>query len=499
MGMLISTAITILLTPYLLKHLGSERYGIYSLAFSVLHYLVLLEFGMRGAVARFAAKYIQADDPQSLSGVVSVAMMFSVLLGSLSILLSYGIGYVALDFFNVSSNYRTQTLVLFVAMGVNLAFSLLSYSLSGVLIGSQRYDLENVKIILTGLINASLVVLFFSLGWVSLSSWAAAMVLASLVGQIYLFITARFLQPKLRIGFSKIRLEILKEMLGFGGWNVFLQVATLVTSSVNPIIIGRILGSAVVPFYSIPYMLVTRLQSGISGLTSTLMPYASAALNTGDKTMLAHLLKKGTYTAALLLFPLGGCLMVMCKDLFRVWLPQEFEPYWFVFAILMTAYFGTITQTTSYYILLGGGEIKGLSIVYLAESLVIIILSIVLMKNYAFGVYGAAAALAIPRFLSTCLFQPWYTCRQVGIRFGTYMLESYLQPSLCTIPSLILAGLLLYFFPPGSLFVWILEYVLALVPFAILGVAGVYSLPILNNLPAYLADYIRKKQDLKNC
>jgi len=191
--MLISTAITILLTPYLLKHLGSERYGIYSLAFSVLHYLVLLEFGMRGAVARFAAKYIQADDPQSLSGVVSVAMMFSVLLGSLSIMLSYGIGYVALDFFNVSSNYRTQTLVLFVAMGVNLAFSLLSYSLSGVLIGSQRYDLENVKIILTGLINASLVVLFFSLGWVSLSSWAAAIVLASLVGQIYLFITARFL------------------------------------------------------------------------------------------------------------------------------------------------------------------------------------------------------------------------------------------------------------------------------------------------------------------
>lgn len=477
-GMILTTIITVLLTPYILKHLGQERYGTYSIVFAIMQYLVLLEFGIRGAVARFAAKYIHAEDPDSLSSVISGTMMFGVVLGAVSIILSYVIGLIALNFFHVSPDFRNQTLILFLASGINLMLSLLSYSLSGVLIGSQRYDLQNVQLILVTLLRALLVVLFFSLGWVSLSSWAVAIVTASACGLVYLLVMAFYLQPKLRIGPSRIRLNVVKEMLGFGKWNLFLQFSGLVNSSANPIIIGRILGSALVPFYSIPYMLVSRLQAGISGLTSTLMPHASAALNTGDKAMLSHLLKKGTYTAALLAFPLGGCLVVMCRDLFRVWLPGEFEPYWLVYAIFMTAYFGEITQTPSYYILLGGGEIKGLSKAYLSSAVTVVVLSIVFMKGFGLGVYGAAAALAIPRFFCACLFQPWNACRQVNLSFRSYLRDSYARPALCTLPSLILAGLLIHFLPPSNLFLWLVEFIIALLPFVLLLLTGILESPV---------------------
>lgn len=476
--MLISTIITVLLTPYILKNLGQERYGTYSIVFAVMQYLVLLEFGIRGAVARFAAKYIQGDDPDSLSGVISAAMTYSMCLGWLSVLLSLIIGFWALDFFHISSEYRRQAMILFAASGFNLMLSLLSYSLSGVLIGSNRYDLQNVQLILVTLLRALLVVLFFSIGWVSLSSWALAIVTASACGLVYLLMMALYLQPKLRISPRKIRWDIFKEMFGFSVWNMLLQASGLITTSANPIIIGRILGSAAVPFYSIPFMLVTRLQAGVSGMTSTLMPHASAALNTGDKALLAHLLKKGTYTAALLAFPLGGCLLVMCRDLFRVWLPPQFEPYWVVFGIFMAAYFGAITQTTSYYILLGGGEIKGMAKVYIAAATMIVILSVVLMKFYGMGVYGAALALAISRFLSACVFQPWYASRQVGIRYWTYLCESYARPALCTLPSLVLAGLLVYALPPKNLFFWVVEFSISLLPFVLFVLTGIIDSPI---------------------
>lgn len=477
-GMVLTTIITVLLTPYILKHLGQERYGTYSIVFAVMQYLVLLEFGIRGAVARFAAKYIQGQDPDSLSSVISAAMTYSMCLGWISVGLSILLGFWALDFFGIPAEYRRQTLLLFVASGFNLMLSLLSYSLSGVLIGSNRYDLQNVQVILVTLLRAVLVVLFFSIGWISLSSWALAIVVASACGLLYLLVAAKYLQPKLRISPRQLRLDIFKEMFSFSAWNVVLQASGLITTSANPIIIGRILGSAVVPFYSIPFMLVTRLQAGVVGLTSTLMPHASAALNTGDKTMLAHLLKKGTYTAALLIFPLGGCLLVMCKDLFRVWLPSEYEQYWVIFAIFMAAYFGSITQSTSYYILLGGGEIKGMAKMYFAAAVGMIIISIIFMKVFALGVYGAALALAICRFCSTCLFQPWYASRQAGLGYLGYLGSSYIRPILCSLPSMVLAYLLLYFLPPKNLFVWAIEYVVSLLPIAFLVLSGICPLPV---------------------
>ncbi|HNZ41403.1 MAG TPA: oligosaccharide flippase family protein [Clostridia bacterium] len=463
-GMAVATAITILITPYILTQLGQERYGIYNIVFAVMQYLVLLEFGIRGAVARFASKYIQAKDSTALSSVISLAILFSLIIGLIAIGLSVLIGYAALDFFHVSSLYQTQTLILFVASGLNLMLSFLCYSLSGVLIGSNRYELQNLQIIINNVVRAALIVVFFESGWISLTSWAVAIIVATLASLMYLFVIVFHVQPGLRIGLKNLRPANMKEMFHFGGWNIFLQLSGLLTASANPILIGRLLGSAMVPFYSIPFLLVSRLQEGVSGMTSTLMPHASSTLNTGDKAFLAHLLKRGTYTASLLVFPLGGCLLIMCRSLFRVWLPPQYEDYWVIYAIFMIAYFGSITQTSSYYVLLGGGNIKWMSFVYVGAGFCIVALCLLFVGVFKMGIEGAAIALVIPRFISTCLFQPWFAARQSDLKVFEYLTKAYIRPVLYSIPSLLLAFCFSMYMPARSLPVWIAEYLLALLP-----------------------------------
>lgn len=475
---MVTIVITILLTPYILKNLGQERYGIYNIVFGIMNYLVLLEFGIRGAVARFAAKYIQTNDSESLSSVISTSIFFSLIIGPISIGLSVLIGYAALDFFNVSPEYHTQTLILFVASGINLMLSFLCYSLSGVLIGSNRYDLQNLEIIITNLLRAVLIIVFFASGWISLISWAVAIVFATGAGLVYLFVIAFYIQPGLKIGYKNLKMRNIKEMLNFGGWNILLQVSGFLTASGNPLIIGRLLGSSMVPFYSIPYMLVTRLQAAVSAMTSTLMPHAASTLNTGDTNFLAYLLKRGTYTASLLIFPLGGCLLVMCKSLFRVWLPEEYESYWIIYAILMIAYFGSITQTTSYFVLLGGGNIKWMSIVYVGVAVAIIGLSILFVGVFKMGIIGAAFALVIPRFISTCIFQPLYASSQAKLNILTFLWQSYSMPLLCSLPSIALAYILIKFLPPNNLLVWVVQYLISLLPFGVFALTGVLDVPL---------------------
>jgi len=490
-GMIVATVVNILITPYVLKHLGDERYGIYQIVSSVIRYLILLELGIRGSVARFASKYIQAYDAKSLNEVISTTFMLCCAFGTVVMGLSFILGLLAPHFFDISAAYRTQSLFMFVGLGISTVVSFLSYSFSGVLIGRYRYELYNVYVLITVIGRAVLVVLFFGFGWVSLTSWATTIVLAGLLGLIYIAVITFWIQPGLRIGIKFLSLQKVKELWGFGLWNMLMQLSALLVTTANPIIIGRMLGLEAVPYYAIPFMLVTRLQSFVRGLTATLMPYASSTLVSGNKTLLRHLLVRGTYMASMLVFPLGAVLLVMCKDLFRVWLPAGYESSWMIYAVLMIAYFGSITQTTSYYILLGGGDIRGMGLVYLTAGIFVVILAIIFMGPLGWGLMGAALALVIPQFIATCLFQPWYISRQAGVRLFEYIRQSYAMPVLCTVPSVILGALIVYFFPPTKLIVWALEYFVALLPFGVFAVTGVLDWPMRRELLSRFGKIVR--------
>lgn len=489
-GMFILTIVTILITPYVLKHLGDERYGVYQIVFSVMHYVVLLEFGIKGSVARFSSKYIHARDLSSLNSVISTVFFFYFCIGTLMVLTGFFLGLLAVRFFGISDIYRRQVLLLFVGLGISTMISLLSYSFGSVLVGHNRFDLQNVGMLIANVGRAILVVILFSLGWVSLSSWSLAIVLASFLALFYTASMAFYLEKGLRIRLRYININTIKELGGFGLWNMIVQLAGLLTLSANPIIIGKFMGPEAVPYYAIPFMLVTRLQAFVRGLTSTLMPHASATLSTGDTKLLRQLLVKGTYTASMLVFPLGGILLVMCKTLFSVWLPVRYESSWVIYGILMIAFFGSITQTTSYYILLGGGDIRGMSLTYLAAGLTAVGLAVYFLGWLHFGIIGATVALVIPRFISTCVFQPWYASRQTGLRLWSYLARSYTMPILCALPSVALGGLLVYWLPPSNLFYWALEFFIALVPYVVFALTGILDWPMREKIVNQLRNVI---------
>ena len=53
----ITTFAGILYTPFLLRQLGQTEYGLYSLAASIIAYLVLFDLGFGASITRFTAKF----------------------------------------------------------------------------------------------------------------------------------------------------------------------------------------------------------------------------------------------------------------------------------------------------------------------------------------------------------------------------------------------------------------------------------------------------------
>ncbi len=485
-GMVINTVIMLMLTPYLLRHLGDERYGIYQIVMNVIQYLILLEFGLRGGIARFASKFIAAQDIESLNKTLSSTFFLGISIGGITLVISYILGRLAPSFFDISQEYHQQVIIVFVAMGIHTALSFIGYSFGGIITGYQRYELLNLQLIAIQVIKAILIVLFFTTGWISLTSYATAIVSSSICGLIFLVWTSFKLQNQLKISPGFVNKQSLRELLGYSTWNMLIQLSGFFVLYINPLIIGKYLGPDRVPYYSIPFMLITRLQALVLGLSSTLMPMASSTLATGDKVLLRNLLNKGSSVASMLVFPLGGTLLVMCRDLFRVWLPEGYESSWIIYAILMITFFGSISQSPTLYLILGGSNIKPLAIVNFIAGILIVGLSIYWVGYTKLGLIGAAWAIVIPRFFSSCLFLPWYACHKFGQEFFPYLIKTYTRPILCSLPSILTGYLLCHYYTPNHVWSWIVEFLIAMSFYLIFLFFGILDFPYRERLISYL-------------
>ena len=54
----LNALVGLLYTPFMLRCLGQNEYGLYSLVASIIAYLTLLDFGFGPAVVRYTAKYL---------------------------------------------------------------------------------------------------------------------------------------------------------------------------------------------------------------------------------------------------------------------------------------------------------------------------------------------------------------------------------------------------------------------------------------------------------
>ena len=94
-GFAVNAAVTLVLTPFVLRELGPARYGVWILTSSIIGYYGLLDIGFRGGVTQFLTRYIAVGDYPKASECISSAVAVLASLGCLMFGLSIGAGYLA--------------------------------------------------------------------------------------------------------------------------------------------------------------------------------------------------------------------------------------------------------------------------------------------------------------------------------------------------------------------------------------------------------------------
>src|SRR5262245_60736907 len=73
-GQLFALVSAFIVSPYIVRKLGSSGYGVWSLMIALTSYMTLLDLGVRGAVLRYVAKHHTQQNADDASRVASSAL-----------------------------------------------------------------------------------------------------------------------------------------------------------------------------------------------------------------------------------------------------------------------------------------------------------------------------------------------------------------------------------------------------------------------------------------
>lgn len=308
--------------PALIERMGTDRFGILTLAWMVIGYFSLFDLGLGRALTKLVADKIGAGQEQEVPGLAWTALGFMLLLSLVGVLVVCLLApWLVNRALKIPPELQAETLRAFYWLGCSIPLVISTAGLRGLLEAFQRFGLANAVRIPMGLFTflGPLLVLPFSR---SLSAVVAVLVMGRAVAWVVHLLLCLQVVPGLRRKISFAPAEI-KPLLAFGGWMSVTNVVGPLMVYLDRFLIGAVLSVAAVAYYATPYEIITKLWILPGALLGVLFPAFAASL-VQDRDRTATLFRQGVNSMFLALFPLTLLTVVFAREGLTLWLGTEF-------------------------------------------------------------------------------------------------------------------------------------------------------------------------------
>jgi len=459
-GYIFSVVVSFFLAPYVVNHLGTVGYGVWSLVISLTGYLGLLDLGVRGAVTRYVARFHAQGDHERSSQVASAAMAIFSTTGIATMGISVVLALTVISRMNIPPQYLPAARLVLVLTGISIAVSLVNGVYGGMLIALQRFDLSNgIEVVTAGLRAASIVLaLYKGFGLVTLASIQVGFTLARLGANLALL---HKLYPEVKVRPRSADRDNLRMIFSFSVFSFLLHVSFNLIYASDLVVIGAYLPVTAVTFYTIGANLVEYARAMVSGISQTMTPLASSLEAKQEGKGVRELLLKSGPWGTIVALPVAITFLIRGNSFIGLWMGSQFaESSGEVLKVLaVTMLFGASSSIVG-SILLGISRHKPLVPALLAEGLCNLGLSIWLVQKM--GIIGVAWGTLIPSLFTNLAFIPWYVRRVLGISPWRYMQSAWLKPGLAAGPFAVITYSVEQLWPATNLLMFFLQVALCL-------------------------------------
>jgi O-antigen/teichoic acid export membrane protein len=308
--------------PLLIHGLGTDRFGVLTLAWMVIGYFSLFDLGLGRALAQVVAEKLSAGEERQLPPLVWTALVLMFVLGLLGALVVSLISpWLVHSGLKIPDSLQAETLDAFYMLAVGVPIVIITAGLAGILSAFQRFGILNAIRVPVGIYSflAPLLILSFSQ---NLFLITALLVIGRLVACSVHFAVCLRVMPALRSEFTT-KYAAIKPLFHFGAWMTITNVVGPLMVYLDRFVVGAVISMAAVTYYATPYEMVTKLWIFPGAIVGVLFP-AFAATYVEDHDRMVQIYTRGTKYIALILFPVILVITAFAHEGLQWWLGDEF-------------------------------------------------------------------------------------------------------------------------------------------------------------------------------
>jgi O-antigen/teichoic acid export membrane protein len=412
-----------LLTPLVVRYLGRDAFGLWSLAFAALGFVGLVEFGFGSAVLRTTARARGDGDLDLRNRSLSTLGVFHLLLGLLALVGVVVLSQLLGSVFGVPSEFQEDAETLVWILGLRLALVATPFSFfRNVLFGEERIGAINVvgSVSIVGYaISVWLALLFggdvITVAWLNLAFGVLEFGSYAVLG--------KRLVPSLKLRWRLVDLKLIPELLSFSSASFLISVSALVLLKTDPLVVKLGLPLSAVALYAVALKIVENGHLLVKQVINVLAPRVARLHHAGDEGQLRHImveLARHTFWAATLL---AGAVFVLGEALLIAWMGPEFAPAAPAMSVLMASMTLLVPQMVVANVLMMTGAHAFMA----KASLTAVLLNVAVSVALVFRLELLGVALGT--LASTVVIDVWlilrYACKRHGLSYPRYLLQVF--------------------------------------------------------------------------
>jgi O-antigen/teichoic acid export membrane protein len=341
-GYLVPLIVAVIAIPILIRHLGTTRYGVLTIAWGIVGYFGVFDMGLSNALTKFVAERIGRASPSEIDEVFHTG--FALLLASslcgglLLMLLARPLAY---SWLTVPVVLREQTMAVFRCFALALPFVVSVASFRGTLGAYQRFDIINKIQVAVGSVS------FAGPALISLFDPNLLLIVAFLVASrvaawsIYLYYCMQTV-PFLTVS-PRISRRVIRPLVTFGGWISLCNITDPLFLYSDRLILGVMVSMSAVAYYSTPFDMVIRLWVIPDALNSALFPAYASSMKRNGRRATELIEKAGHYLFPVIFLPVLA-VALFARQILSVWIDPNFAAngatvlQWLTAGVLFTSF-----------------------------------------------------------------------------------------------------------------------------------------------------------------
>lgn len=419
-GQVAPLAVSLVTTPFTIRLLGAEGYGVFILLGLIPNYFLFADFGMSMASTKFGSVAFAEGDGDKEARIVRTAALIAMLTSAPIALALILLSGPILTIFNVPENFRAEAVVALRIAALTLVVNFLCGIFNTPQLARLRMELNtliNAGSRIAGLI-AMPVVLYLGYGVVGAMAVLLAAGVINLTGHI--LVSGRLL-PDL-FGFSIDR-EQFTALLKFGGGLVAAGILALLLANFERGALPRLVSIEALAFYTVAFTLISMLTMFSNAMIQSLIPAFSRLQTDNSRAQLQNLYSRGIRLTFIGLVPSVVFFAIIATPFFTIWAGEaygrESSP---VFYVMLFGLVFNVPAYLPYAAIMAAGRTDIFLKLFLAELVPYI--ALVILLTIQFGAVGAAAAWSIRAMIEGVL---WFFLakRVAGVSFSNVRLGSF--------------------------------------------------------------------------